>query len=327
MFLSRAGKSQRRVLRIMFVLGVFLMVAAVQLRAQASAQQLFDDASGLLDHDQFAEAVAAYGRCLAEDPHFVEALFNRALASEMVDRQEAIEDWKAFVEAASGDEDLKWDVARARARIQLLESMPALPAVLQPAHYVAKDGDYYDRVAGSSDGAQWKDLPVKVYLGSSSRIEWQEGAREAFDIWSAVFPLQLVAEPGRADIRIGWEESLQKAGQTGEETDWVRMEREGNKLSGRRVAIITLDLSRRWSKDEMRAIMLHEFGHALGLKGHSDRKKDIMYFQMQEKRRQIPIPMLPTPVYWKSLVKQPSQRDINTLIRLYNSAGYLEPLD
>lgn len=303
------------------------LARGVQAAWQADAHKLFRDANDLLEKDQFADAVAAYDRCLAEDPQFAKALFNRALAREMVNRPKAIEDWKAFVAAVADDPGFKWDAARARARIQLLDSLPALPAGLEPSRYDPKAGDYYRRVAAGSDGAQWKDFPVKVYLGSSSRIQWQQGAREAFDIWSEVFPLQLVAQPDRADIRIAWQESLAKAGQAGEETDWVRLVREGNKLRGRRVAIITADLSRRWSKNEMRAIMLHEFGHALGVKGHSDSKKDIMYFQMQEKYRQIPVPILPTPVYWKSLVKQPSPRDINTLIRLYNSAGYLAPLD
>ena len=76
----------------------------------------------------------------------------------------------------------------------------------------------------------------------------------------------------------------------------------------------------------LRPVVLHEFGHALGMKGHSDDKKDIMYFQMQEKRRQIPVPIIPMPLFWKSLVKNPSPRDLNTLIRLYNTAGYIAPL-
>jgi hypothetical protein len=45
-----------------------------------------------------------------------------------------------------------------------------------------------------------------------------------------------------------------------------------------------------------------------------------MFWQMQEKARQLPLPG-PVPLFWRSLVKQPSQRDINTLIRLYNHPG------
>jgi predicted Zn-dependent protease len=73
----------------------------------------------------------------------------------------------------------------------------------------------------------------------------------------------------------------------------------------------------------MRAIITHEMGHALGIKGHCDNPKDIMYWQMQEKSRQIHVPG-PFPLFWKSLVKNPSQRDINPLIRLYNAAGPMQ---
>ncbi len=293
---------------------------------QEDAQQLFRDANGLLDQGRFAEAAADYGKSLAADPHFAKAYFNRALANEMVDRAIALEDWKRFAEEAGEDDRFKWEVARAQARIQLLEHMPALPEGLSPAHYDAAAGDYYRTVAQESDGSQWRVFPVKVFLGSAPEIKWQQGTREAFNIWAAVFPLQLVVDPGRADIRIGWQESVDEAGHAGEETEWLRIERVGDQMTGRRAAVITVDVSRRWSKDEMRAIMLHEFGHALGIKAHSDSKKDIMYWEMQETIRQIPTPILPMPFFWRSLVKDPSARDVNTLIRLYHSAGYLRPL-
>ncbi len=62
-------------------------------------------------------------------------------------------------------------------------------------------------------------------------------------------------------------------------------------------------------------------GHALGIKEHSDSKKDIMYWQSQEKTRRVSVNGIPFPVIFRSLVSQPSQRDLNTLIRLYNTAG------
>jgi hypothetical protein len=127
--------------------------------------------------------------------------------------------------------------------------------------------------------------------------------------------------PKTADIRIGWNESMLEAGHAGEERDWVQIRYEGGRLQGRRYAVITVDLGRPWSKGEMRAVIAHELGHALGIKGHSPDKGDIMFWHVQEKTYRVGVSGIPFPAFWRSLVKQPSQSDINTLIRLYNSAG------
>lgn len=313
-------------------LGLIVIAALVVSTALAAdretAKHFYSDANSLFDQGRFAEASAAYGRALGEDPKYVEAYYNRALANEMVDRAQAVKDWQQFLDAAGDRPEYKWDVARIRARIQILKTKPPLPDAMQPGRYVAAAGDYYREIAQTSEGEQWGGLPVKVFLGSAPQVKWQQGVCEAFDIWSALFPMQLVGTPEKADIRMGWEESLEEEGRAGEESDWVRIQNTGGQLNGRRGAVITVDLSRPWSKDEMRAIVLHEFGHALGIKGHSDSKKDIMYEEIQEKSRQLRAPSgAPLPVFWKSLVKDPSQRDINTLIRLYNSAGSIARFD
>ena len=150
---------------------------------------------------------------------------------------------------------------------------------------------------------------------------WAQGAREAFNIWHDMLPLELTAETDEGDIRFDWEAGTNEEWQAGEEIDWTQFRRVGNELTGRKVAIISVDLSRRWSKDEMRAIVLHELGHALGIRGHSDSKGDIMYWQVQEKSHQVRVPGVYYPFAWKTLVSKPSQRDLNTLIRLYNTPG------
>jgi predicted Zn-dependent protease len=292
-----------------------------------SAKQSYLTANALFDQGRFAEAVAAYDKAIGGDPKYVEAYYNRALASEMVDRAQALKNWLRFIDAAGDLPAYKWDVARIRARIQILTNKPSLPEVMHPGHYVAAAGDYYREVGVSSEGEQWPDLPVKVFLGSAPNIKWQQGAREAFDTWSAVFPMQLVILPDKADIRMGWEASSLEEGHVGEKREWVRFKRIGDQLTARRVATITVDLSRNWSKDEMRAIVSHELGHAIGINDHSDSRKDIMYWQMQDKTHQIRAPYFPIPVFWRSLVSQPSQRDINTLIRLYNSPGSIARFD
>jgi len=284
------------------------------------ARAAYREGNGLFDEGSFAEAAAAYNRAIAENPQYAEAYHNLGLAEEMLDRKQALESWKKFVDVASGQEALKFDVARVRARMQILEALLPLPESMQPGHYVSSAGDYYWQISRNSEGEEWNHLPVKVFLGSAPEMKWQQGTREAYDVWSALFPLQQVALPQDADIRMSWERSDLDEGHAGEEMDWVQIKPVGGALSARRVAFISMDLNRRWSKDEMRAIVLHEIGHALGIKGHSDSKKDIMFWQMQEKARQLPLPG-PIPLFWRSLVKQPSQRDINTLIRLYNHPG------
>jgi predicted Zn-dependent protease len=301
--------------------------APVCLADHESAMSSYREANTLFDQGRFPEAVAGYDKAIADDPKYVEAYYNRALASEMVARARALEDWQRFLDAAGDLPAYKWDVARIKARIQILKDKPPLPEAMQPAHYVSAVGDYYREIAAASEGEQWPRLPVKVFLGSAPSIKWQQGAREAFDIWSAVFPMQLVVLRGQADILLSWDSTSLEAGRVGEENEWVTFNRVGDQITGRRIATISLDLSHNWSKDEMRAIVLHELGHALGIKGHSDNKKDIMYWQMQDKTRQIRAPYFPIPMFWKSLVSKPSQRDINSLIRLYNSPGSIARFD
>lgn len=295
--------------------------AVGQARDHEAAKASLREGNGLFDQNRFAESAAAYTRSIEQDPQFVEAYYNRALAEEMVDRQKALQDWRRFIELAANGPDLKWDVARVQARVQILEHMPTYPEALQPSGYAPEAGDYYWHVVKSSETEKWTAFPIKVFLGSAPQLKWQEGAREAFEIWKMMFPLELVAVPDRADIRMAWETSSRRPGAAGEEADWVQFRRVGDELTGRRVALITVDLSHRWSKDEMRAIVLHEMGHALGIKEHSKSRGDIMYWQIQEKARGISVTGIPFPLVWKSLVSKPSQRDLNTLIRLYNTAG------
>jgi len=292
-----------------------------------AAKQLLRQGNGFYDRDQFAESAASYTQALQQDPQFLEAYYNRALANEMVDRQKAIEDWQRFAELAAPDAGFKYQVAQANARLQILRSLPEYPEALQPSHYVASALDYFYRISVSSESARWETFPIKVSLGNAPTSNWAQGTREAFDIWKAMFPLELVAGPERADIRVEWELAPGEESHAGEELDWVQIRRVGGELTGRKVAIITVDLSRRWSKDEMRAIMLHEMGHALGIKGHSESKGDIMYFQIQEGSHEVVVPRVPYPIFWKSLVSKPSQRDLNTLIRLYNTPGAVVRLE
>lgn len=299
------------------LLGVASLAGAAD---RDKARAAYAEANRQFDRGQFALALEGFKAALSEDPDFADAYHNLALAAEMVDRKQAVEAWKRFVEIAEGREEYKYDLARIRARAQILELMPVLPEAMQPARYNAEGGDYYWQISRNSEGEEWKRFPIRVFLGSAPQMKWQKGARDAYDTWAALIPLQLVALPNQADIRMGWENRTMERGHAGEEQEWTEITREGDELTARRVAVIAVNLSFNWDEDDMRALITHELGHALGVKGHSDSKKDIMYFQMQRKVYRTKLGDFPIPL-WKTLVKQPSQRDINTLIRLYNHAG------
>jgi predicted Zn-dependent protease len=311
--------------RLSVVLLMLLLAAAAQSADQGAAKESYRQGNSMFDQNRFADAAAAYSGAIQQDPQFLEAYYNCALSDEMVDRQKALAEWHRFAQLAANAPDFKYQVGQANARIQILEMLPAYPDALQPSRYVPSASDYFGQISEASESERWASFPIKVSIGNVPEANWAQGAREAFSIWKDMLPLELTAEPDEADIRFNWDagETMEE-GAVGEEMDWVQFRSVGNELSGRKVAVVSVDLSRRWSKDEMRAIVLHEMGHALGIKGHSDSKGDIMYFQVQEKNRRVYVPGIPYPFAWKTLVSKPSQRDLNTLIRLYNTPGLVE---
>lgn len=321
--MSRRGYSIIFGLLILFAIWFFCgSTACAQAVDHQAALAAYHSGNVLYDECRFGEAAAAYEHAVKLDPQFAAAYHNLALADELVDRQKALKEWQRFIDVGEKDPDLKFDVARAEARLQIHQTLPTLPDAMQPSRYVPEAGDYYWDVASQAEESLWKTFPVKVDLGSAPQIKWIQGARDAFNIWKAMFPLQLVIHPEEANIRVSWITDPQTWGAVGEEWERPTWRVVDGEVKGSTVCNITVDLcTRNWTKDEMRAILLHELGHALGIKGHSDSKKDIMYWQIQDKARRIYLSTIPLPVLFRSLVKEPSQRDMNTLIRLYNSAG------
>jgi predicted Zn-dependent protease len=305
------------------LIGLFVLMLAMPALAvdQEAAKASYQQGNDFFDTFRFADAAAAYERATQQDPKFLEAYFNHALAEELVDRQKSIAAWKHFAELAATASDFSDELGQAQARIEGLTLLPAYPEGLQPSHYESSAGDYYKEVAEVSESNTWRTFPIKVCIGSVPNADWAQGTREAFKIWQSMFPLELTADPEEADIIFDWESGTSDDTHGGEETEWVQFQREGDSVTGRKVAHIAVDLRQRRSKDDIRAIVLHEMGHALGIHAHSESNGDIMYYAIQNKNRQVFIPNVIFPVSWKSLVSKPSQRDINTLIRLYNTPG------
>jgi hypothetical protein len=149
---------------------------------------------------------------------------------------------------------------------------------------LGSNGTYIQRLLADRDSTieRWPNRsiePMRVWIDSGSTVSGEQSSfpaavREAFTEWATTgIPLQFVyvARAGDADIRVRWTEHLdKKTGSTTWRTDhagWMTVSEitlathisSGNALDAR----------------GMRAIALHEVGHALGL-SHSVDAHDIM---------------------------------------------------
>ena len=156
---------------------------------------------------------------------------------------------------------------------------PSLSELLADAH-----GTYIARVLADRDSTieRWPDRvdrPLRIWIDSSTALRgpqapFPQTVREAFSQWVATgIPLRFafVGHERDADIRVRWTDHLDH--KTGS-TTW-RTDRAGW-LIGSEITLAThISDGRELDARGMRAIALHEVGHALGL-SHSSDAHDIM---------------------------------------------------
>ena len=148
----------------------------------------------------------------------------------------------------------------------------------------AATGTYIDRLLADRDSIleRWPNHltePLRIWIDSSATIDGEQAAfpaavRAAFTQWAATgIPLRLlyVASPGDANIRVRWTDHLSR--KTGS-TTW-RTDRAGDLTSGDITLATHISDGHALDSRGMRAIALHEVGHALGL-SHSLDARDIM---------------------------------------------------
>lgn len=196
--------------------------------------------------------------------------------------------------------------------ISLPPSSPLKPHPLPPTLAQWQDstnsGDYFSQVTTTQVGyLVWSQFPIRVYveppiLISEKQVQaWVNAVLQGVDEWSNYLPLTIVEQPEIADITIvrkapplqispGSNITRARSAQTTYELYT------SNKLLSHRFTIL---LSPSQTGEYLIAASRHEFGHALGIWGHSPLETDALYF---------------------SQVRQPppiSSRDINTLKRVY----------
>jgi hypothetical protein len=145
-------------------------------------------------------------------------------------------------------------------------------------------GTYMARLLADRDSTieRWPDhvaTPLRVWIDSSNALSGEQSSfpsavREAFTQWASTgIPLRVeyVTSARDADVRVRWTDHLDR--KTGS-TTW-RTDREGW-LTGSEITLAThISDGHELDARGMRAIALHEVGHALGL-SHSADGHDIM---------------------------------------------------
>ena len=183
--------------------------------------------------------------------------------------------------------------------------------------------DYFDHITLFSQGriTRFTQMPIRVYISPILKDSpYLPEIRHAMQEWHTVSEGDIRFEetevPQNADIRVSW-------GHSGLHTDFqdtrlgsaelIRLKDtkqivaqdpdEPNASPPFTVEVILMlegdGTIGELSQKEMRTVCLHEFGHAIGLWGHSPHPGDVSY---------------PT-----ATVQQPSTRDITTLRKLYNT--------
>ncbi|MEH1848494.1 MAG: peptidase [Nostoc sp.] len=189
-----------------------------------------------------------------------------------------------------------------------------LPFTLAQWQDSTNSGDYFSQVTTTQVGyLVWSQFPVRVYLEPPKAVSekqaqaWVNGVLQGVQEWSTYLPLTIVEQPEIADITI-----VRKAPplqiSPGSNIPRARSAQTTYELYTSNKVLFhrfTIFLSPSQTGEYLIAATRHEFGHALGIWGHSPLQTDALYFSQVRN---------PSPI---------SARDVNTLKRVYQQSTSL----
>ena len=165
--------------------------------------------------------------------------------------------------------------------------------------------DYFDQITVFSHGriTRFVEMPITVYITPTLQATYLPALRYAMRQWEAVsdgkIQFQELRTSKDADIWVRWGYS----DPANMDMTYGKAELTRHSAGDFSVEIILSlpkpSISTKLSREETRTVCLHEFGHAIGLWGHSPDPLDVSF--------------------WASIAQRPTDRDRVTLLRVYST--------
>ena len=163
--------------------------------------------------------------------------------------------------------------------------------------------DYFDQITVFSHGriTRFVEMPITVYITPALQASYLPALRYAMRQWEAVsdgkIQFQEIRTSKDADISVRWGHGeAANMDMTYGKAELTR-HRTGDFSVEIILSLPRLSASEKLSREETRTVCLHEFGHALGLWGHSPDPLDVSF--------------------WASIAQRPTARDRATLLQVY----------
>lgn len=261
----------------------------------ALAGSNYENGKAAYRRGSYEQAIGYFARAVKSDPHNTNALFYMGLAyAKNGNLQEARKAFELVIQSRPPGDPLAAKARNnidvmSRAQISLASGEKKAKAIFRTSRSQSRE-NYLTHAIPNGRIVRFDEtkMPLKVYIESGAGVpgyqSWMDNlVWEALKTWRSAtlgrvrFRTTNVKE--NADIVVHWQESF-KDGILG--VSPYRMMGDTLLQSDVNLATHMPDSNIPMPKSVMRSTVIHEFGHAIGIRGHSPYPADVMYFSMND---------------------------------------------
>lgn len=269
------------------------------------------------DTGEFMKAIQAYKEALKRDHSLTDCYANIGTCYQLLNQpQEAIPWFEEYLRR----EPRAADAAQVQGMINALKKHEGKQIASSPQAF-----DYLPSVCPNGHMQRWpkSNIPIKIFIANGCdesgmpvrgfREYYNEILVDAIDAWMKAsggrLAYEVVDDVRNANIVCTWTDRADFLKESGNAVEQGAARIAAKPINDHedmighvRVIVLISDVNGKGniSDDVLKMACLHEFGHALGLAGHSTNNRDVMFFSE-------------SPTVWAALTK----RDKATIARLY----------